>query len=316
VEPQRTEVLRQLARAGFKGENQLAKPCTYQEAVEAITDHVDELDVVFLDLNLPRDESDSRPEKGHGRNLLKLIHRTHNPRANIRVIVVSGEDLLDGFHDQNMYDTFKGTLVRIANKSDLTTTLKRCLKELRRDPVAQHLRRVGLSDVLELYEVVRDQEQSAGERTKAARALGLLLVRYEVDHHLGKVGASRRYADNLNGLIKDDIEGRFATDNRGRRRIKIGAIESRGGWDAFLWRGSMVQHLYALNSYRNAYEHLREQPYVHGNTNTWEIPSDTIQSVREGRMVCMVVEAIVRDLLEWYLPWYEQVYRPWREEQS
>lgn len=318
VERDRFEVLNQLSDAGFEPQNRLASPATYEDAVEALGNHAEDLDVVFLDLNLPRDATDARPEKGHGRNLLNLIHRSYNPRAGIRVVVVSGEDLLDGFTDQTMYDAWPGTLVSIAQKAALARTMKASLKRLKRDPLAQHIRRVGATDLLDLYEVVVDASQSIGSRLKAARGMGLRMARNEVEHHLGRVGSTDGYADNLNGLIKDHIEERFSptqTRNGPRYFIDIGKIESDGGWTAFLWRGSMVQHLYVLNHYRNTHEHLREQPYDHGGTNIWDIPRDVLKSVREGRMVGVVVESIVRDLLQWYLPWHEQVYKPWREGQ-
>lgn len=316
VERERFEVLNQLSDAGFDKQNRLALPATYEEAVEALANHAEELDVVFLDLNIPRDATDARPEKGHGRNLLNLIHKSYNPRAGLRVVVVSGEDLLDGFADQNMYDAWPGTLVSIAQKGALAKTMKASLKRLKRDPLAQHIRRVGATDLLELYEVIVDASQSLESRLKSARGLGLRMARNEVEHYLDRVGSTNRYADNLNGLIKDHIEDRFAPNDRGRKFIDIGAIQSDGGWDAFLWRGSMVQHLYALNNYRNAHEHLREQPYDHGGTNTWNIPRDVLESVREGHQVGVIIESIIRDLLQWYLPWHEQVYMPWREGQE
>lgn len=315
VDRDRDEVLNQLADAGLKPENLLARPTNYVEAVEAITDHVGDLDVVFLDLNLPRDATDARPAKGLGRDILNLIHRTHNPRRGIRVVVVSGEDLLDGFADRNMLELWPGTLVSIAQKSALAATLRASLKRLKRDPLAQELRRAKLDDVLAHYEAVVDATEPIGERLKEARALGLRLARNEVDHFLGRVGATASYADDLNGLIKDHIESRFAPNRMGRVFIAIGAIQSNGGWDAFIWRGAMIQHLYALNQYRNTHEHLREQPYQHSKAGQWKIPRELLESVGEGRHIGVVVESIVRDLIEWYLPWHDQVYRPWREGQ-
>ena len=316
VERDRKEVLNQLIDAGFEVDNLLACPMTFQKALEALDDHAEDLDVVFLDLNLPRDESDPRPEKGHGRELLKTIHRSYNPRLGIRVVVVSGEDLLDGFADKNMYDAWPGTLISIAQKSELSKTLKASLKRLRKDPLAQRIRRAKVDGILGHYECVADATQPVGERLKAARAIAVRLVRNEVDHHLGTVGGTRGYADNLNGMIHDHIESRFAPGRDGKCYVDIGKIRSDGGWDAFLWRGATVQHLYALNQYRNTYEHLRERPYDEKSKAHWKVPRDTMERVRSGQSVGMIAECIVRDLLDWYLPWHEQVYQPWRERQS
>lgn len=316
VERDREEVLNQLADAGFRPANLLARPATFQDALEALDDHAESLDVLFLDLNLPRGATDSRPEKGHGRALLDTIHKNYNPRLGIRVVVVSGEDLLDGFTDQTMYDAWPGTLVSIAQKSALSKTLSASLKRLRKDPLAQRIRRAKLDTVLADYESVIDSTLPVRERLRAARALALRLVRNEVDHHSGSVGASIGYSDDLNGLIKDHVESRFAPALNDRRYIDIGKIQSAGGWDEFLWRGATVQHLYALNQYRNTFEHLRERPYHAGANNSWQVPRDTMERAQAGHSTAYIAEHIVRDLLDWYLPWHEQVYLPWVEQQA
>jgi CheY-like chemotaxis protein len=316
VDRDREEVLNQLADAGFQPENSVALPATFQDALEALTDHAEQLDVVFLDLNLPRNADDASPEKRHGRKLLETIHNTFNPRLGIRVVVVSGEDLLDGFNDQNMYDAWPGTLVSIAQKSALSKTLSTSLKRLRKDPLAQRIRRAKVDGVLDYYETVVDATKPIGERLKAARSLAVRLVRNEVDQHLSKVNGTSDYADNLNGLIHDHIESRFAPGYKGRQFIDIGKIESEGGWSAFLWRGATVQHLYVLNHYRNDHTHIDEKPYGGGSSEGWTIPRETMERLKAGSVLGQIAECIVRELLDWYLPWHEQVYRPWLEKQK
>ena len=85
------------------------------------------------------------------------------------------------------------------------------------------------------------------------------------------------------------------------------------GWGGFLWRGWHIQHLYTLNSYRNGYVHEDEQPYqgVLGSPNKWVIPQEVSDSISSGKVLGQIAELIVRDLLEWYIPWHEQVYLPW-----
>jgi CheY-like chemotaxis protein len=319
VERDRKEMLNQLADAGFSHKNLLARPKTFQEAIEALGDHAEDLDVVFLDLNLPRDAEDVRPEKGHGRKILNTIHKSYNPRLGIRVVVVSSEDLLDGFADQNMYDAWPGTLVSIAQKSALSKTLSRSLKRLRKDPLAQRIRRAKIDGVIDHYECVIDNTQPVGTRLDAARKLATRLVRNEVDHHKKAMGASNSYADDLNGLIHDHIMTRFSytpTPKGDKLFIKVGKIQSAGGWGAFLWRGAMVQHLFLLNNFRNDHTHLPEKPYDDGNPSDWTIPRDTLERTSSGITLGLIAEHIVRDLLDWYLPWHEQVYIPWAEEQK
>ena len=312
----REEVLTRLAHAGFSPQNKVGSPGTYQDALELLSAEPQDIDVVFLDLNLPRDDRDTRPEKGHGNSLLQFIHDDLNtrPGVHIRVIVVSGEDLLDGVTDANMMRAFPGTLVSVANKAVLDKTLKTSLKRLKRDPLLSALRRTGL-DVIDEYVCVVDGTQPIRERLEAARRLAIHLVRCESDHYRNQSGITANYADDLNGLIKDFIESRFSPNEQGRRHIRASKIESKGGWGAFLWRGAMVQHLYAINSYRNLYTHINEQPYEAAGFGqaSWEPSADVLEDAKRGKAVGEILALTVRDLLRWYLPWYEQVYRPWLE---
>lgn len=315
----RGEVLSLLSDAGFLPTNKIGVAETYQDAKALLEENAAAVDVVFLDLNIPRDARDGRPEKSHGKGILDIIHTDLNRRAgnDIRVIVVSGEDLQDGVQDQLFYGFYKGTLVGIAQKAELPPMLKASVRRLKKDPVRSRIRRAEL-DVLEQYEVVVDPTKPIKERLKGARALAIKLVQNEVDHHRNRHGACEGYADDLNGLIKDHIESRFSEDRSGKRRIKASMIQPPGGWGSFLWRGSMIQHLYAINSYRNLFEHIEEQPYrcQSGETDVWSIPPDVLRAVEDGEAVGKVLELTVREILDWYLPWHEQVYLLWAKGQS
>jgi CheY-like chemotaxis protein len=315
----RNEVLSRLADAGFLPANKLGAAETYQDAKTLLEEHAATVDVVFLDLNLPRDVRDGRPEKSHGKAILDIIHTDLNRRAgnDIRVIVVSGEDLQDGVQDQLFYDFYKGTLVSIAQKAELPRMLKASVKRLKKDPMRSRIRR-GELDVLEQYEVVGDPSKPIKERLKGARALVIRLVQNEVDHYRNRRGSCEGYSDDLNGLIKDHIESRFSEDRSGKRRIKASMISVPGGWGSFLWRGSMVQHLYAINNYRNLFEHIEEQPYrcQGAEADAWTIPLDVLRAVEVGEAVGKLLELTVNEILDWYLPWHEQVYVPWAKAQA
>jgi CheY-like chemotaxis protein len=312
----RKEVLSELAVAKFKKDNRIGLPATYDDAKELLAQHAHEIDVVFLDLNIPRNDKDSRPEKAHGSRLLQYIHDDLNRRQghDVKVIIVSGEELLDSLHDDALYRAYEGTLVSITQKTELTKTLKRSLKRLRKDPLLALIRKADV-EIIDGYECVFDGGQPINERLEAARRLAARLVRYEVDHFRGKVGAADDLADDLQSLITEHIESRFKENDRGRRFINASRIEAPGGWPAFLWRGAMVQHLYTINSYRNRYMHIAEQPYddSHGQNSVWKIPPDTLESVKSGKTVGDLICAVVRDLLAWYLPWHIEVYKPWVE---
>lgn len=310
----RREVSNVLSDSGFcDGDDILGTPATYEEALALLQERAGDVELVLLDLNLPRDERDPRPEKGHGRALLDHIHRLNSQaRVQIRVVVVSAEDLADQWDGELLKQAYQGTLAGIVRKSDLKPMLKANLKRLRRDPLRDRIRRLGV-DILDQYDTVYDSAVSIRERVKCARRLAIRLVRNEMDCSCRRHGASDKFADDLNGLIKE-LENRFATNPKtGRKHIDASAIQSAGGWGAFLWRGVFVQHLYTLNTYRNDYEHIDEKPFRGDGTtaNGWVIPSDVLTNAEQGECVGKLTELIVRELLEWYLPWHEQVYQPW-----
>ena len=302
------EVLIQLNDAGFKPENKFGKAENYDSAKSLLEDNAANLDVVFLDLNIPRNESDGRPEKGHGGALLDLIHKDLNQRGgiDIKVIIISGEDLHDGMQSSIYEDYYKGTLCGIVKKTDLATMLKASLKRLRRDPLRSRILRNNL-DILNSYDVINDPGKPIRERLKEARKIGIKLLQTEIDHHKGFLNSCADCADDLNGLLKKYVENRFIG------RVKISTVTPPGNWNEFLWRGTIIQHFYTLNSYRNIIEHLEEQPFrsVDNYPKIWEIPDDLLSTLESGFSVTKIAELIVKDLLEWYLPWHEQVYIPW-----
>lgn len=310
----RREVVNCLADANFcEPEDILGTPSTYEAALTLLQDKATQVDLVLLDLNLPRDDRDARPEKGHGKRLLDHIHAINRQGTiEIRVIVVSAEELAEGWDADMLKQLYQDTLVGVVQKAALAPMLKANLKRLRRDGLRDRVRRLEV-DVLNEYETVVDPDCPIRERTKEARALAIRLARNEMDHFARRVGASDAFADNLNGLIKE-LENRFAINQRtNRRHIDASAIQAAGGWGAFLWRGTLVNHLYVLNNYRNDYEHIEAKPFcTDGATpDVWTIPPQTLTSLESGEVLGKVIELIVRELLEWYLPWHEQVYRPW-----
>ena len=80
----------------------------------------------------------------------------------------------------------------------------------------------------------------------------------------------------------------------------------------------MIQHLYAVNNYRNLFEHMDEHPYrCQGHdADAWSIPPDVLRAVEVGEVVGKLLELTVSEILDWYLPWQEQVYLPWAKAQN
>src|SRR5688572_25973655 len=84
----RNEVLSRLSDAGFLPANKLGAAETYTDAKGLLEEYASVVDVVFLDLNIPRDGRDSRPEKSHGKAILDIIHTDLNRRAGNEIRVV------------------------------------------------------------------------------------------------------------------------------------------------------------------------------------------------------------------------------------
>ena len=229
---------------------------------------------------------------------------------------MSGEDLADGFQDDMLYRQYQNTLVSIVQKADLVETLRKNLDRLNRDPLRMEIERLHLA-VLPQYDTVVDPGKPILDRLESARNLAIRLLLNEADHFANRLNYRDDLLDDLNGLLKA-IEARFQPDRDQKRRVKVSTIISKGGWGAFLWRGPMIQNLYTLNSYRNTYIHIGAQPLRNPapEGETWQIPPSTLTKLEAGTTVGKIVELIVRELLEWYLPWHRDVYAPWAESLS
>jgi CheY-like chemotaxis protein len=305
------EVLNQLAKAEFSPENHLGTAATYDDAKELLEQYADDLDVVFLDLNIPRNDADPKPEDKHGTALLDLIHESLNKRPGvyIRVIIVSGQDLAANEAMKSvMMNHYSSTLVGVVEKSAMVQMLKANLKRLRQDPILKALRRLEIPLESE-WETLIDTSRPALDRLSAGRAIAIRLAQNEIDYREGREHSHPEFDDNL-GSIYHHLLNRFRSgDTDERIKVSMGSITSHGKWGCFLWRGILMDHFRTINSYWNAYKHLAERPYHNptSDADDWSIPAPLMQRGRDGEVVVHLIELAVRDLLEWYLPWHEQV---------
>ncbi|MCG8601063.1 MAG: response regulator [Verrucomicrobiales bacterium] len=311
-EEDRHEILNQLTDAGLEPENKLAVVGTYEEAKECLADLATEVDTLFLDLNIPRNASDPRPEDKHGSNLLKAIHSDFNrrPGVDIKVIVISGQDLVTNDAARDVFmETYKGTLIGIVNKPNLAKMLQSSLKRLKRDPLAAALRRVDL-DLEEELSCLRDTGRSSLDRVKAARKIAIRIAINEIDVRNGSKGSRPDLEDNLSKILSE-LRGRFFKNpDTGWTDMTAGGIDTEDGWGGHVWRGVLFQHLQIINTYRNLVEHMEDQPYKNSTSDpdTWDIPSDLLDVAKEADPTAQIVTLATIELLEWYLPWHEQVY--------
>ena len=282
---------------------------TYAEARSLLEQFAAEIRLVLLDLNIPFNEDDRAAEDKHGGTLLELIHEMNRrPNVRIRVIVVSGQEAAKGWSGENLQVRFKNTVIGIAENED---------------PLRDRLLDLKV-EVVDYLDAVCSPKQGIKERLENACSLAVVLVRNEMDQFEDRTDASEIYSDDLRGLI-NQIEDRFKTQTitprNGkaieRRFVDASALKS-GDWGGFLWRGTLVQHLYTIANYRNDYVHIKKKPFRtdQGIKDAWVVPNEALDSLERGEYLGQAVELIVRDLLLWYLPWHEQVYMPWRESLS
>ena len=314
-EDDKNEILNQLVAAGFTGDDCVGEAATFDAAKELISQHAEDIGVVFLDLNIPRFTGDPRPSSGVGESLLDLIRSDFNCRADIdiSVIVVSGEDLAsDQAHSDLLRKRYAGTLVGVVQKASLPVMLKASIKRLLKDQLLMRIRCCHLA-ILDSYDRLMDTQRDMSDRLAAAREIGIALLMNEVDYTNRELGSSRRHGDDLKALL-DDVKGRFENP----RRLKAAELRTDGGWRGFLWRGYMLEHLWTLNTLRNEYIHIGGTPFsnICDGPDEWNIPADVMANARSGRTLGQIAELAVRDLLEWYLPWHEQVFAPWAAEQN
>ena len=296
---------------------------TYSEARALLERFAPEVRLVLLDLNIPYDEDDHSAEDKHGGKLLEVIHEMNRrPDVQIRVVIVSGQEVAKGWSGENLQVRFKNTVIGIAEKEKPNSLIEQ-FQRLDENPLRDRLLDLNV-EVVDYLDAVCSPELGIKERLENACSLAVRLVRNEMDHAENQINASEELADDLRGLIKQ-IEERFKLQTivlrNGktveRRFVDASALE-RGDWGNFLWRGTLVQHLYALSNYRNDYVHIKKKPFRsdQGTKDAWPIPYDTLVSVEKGERLGQVVEYIVRDLLDWYLPWHEEVFYPWKAAKS
>ena len=312
---QREEILNALQKVGLEYDNCLGEAASFSAARDIIDQAAEEIALVFLDLNLPRDQVTNESDTDFGYQLLDWIHKDLNsrPKVHIRVIIVSGEYSDYGVRDKTFREMYEGTLVAIAPKNDLPDALARSLSALNRDPLLERMRALHMP-IIDEYLVVTNPEAPALTRLEAAKEIACQLLINEGDFRNQSLGSCSRYSDKLNSAMKNLIEERFDFDPELKRKHpSVTHVPTGRSWGNFIWRGLMYQHLYAINTYYNHYKHLSQQPYTSppGTTDEWTAPQVVLDYFINGQDAVQIVQILVKELLNWYLPWHEQVYNPW-----
>jgi CheY-like chemotaxis protein len=254
-------------------------------AREEIMTHRAETDLVFLDLSIPMSGEGSRIDNNVGYELLDWIHTDLNRPGlrKTRVVIVSGQyDLPPGIPDQKFQSGFEGTLIGIVHKDSLKSGLGHIAAILNRDPLLENLIRLQL-DIVAEYQTLHSSGASTKDRCQAAKLIACRILMNDGDYRAKQLGACQ-YGDNLNTAIKQVIERRFKSEEGKKTYIDKKNMALGQKWEEFIWRGSMLEHLYGINNYRNRFEHLAQQPYTDEFKNDeWEICPGTNKSIDPGR---------------------------------
>jgi CheY-like chemotaxis protein len=279
--------------------------------------HQSELDLVFLDLSIPHSESSSRIDNNVGFELLEWIHTSVNRQRNrpLRVIIVSGQYDLTGIPDQKLRSGYDGTLIGIVKKDELKPELGRVIAKLASDPTLEAMVRLELSDIVPDYQTLYSAETSALDKSKAAKVIACKLLTNDGDYRENRLGICH-FGDDLSGAIRQVIEKRFTGPEGKKPYVDKKHLAANQKWGDFIWRGTMLEHLYGINNYRNRLEHLPQNPYVEDAPAEWLIPPKVSKHFSEGNDVVPIIRSQVKSLLEWYLPWHEQVFLPWQKSQQ
>ena len=307
-------VLQQARQAGFRKKIGVAE--NLAEATIALGEHWKEIDLVFLDLNIPADQSDSHPRKDHGQALLELIHKDFNRRGehSITVIIVSGE--VDSDAERQLWvDHYSPTVLDLASKDNLTEDFRHCVQRYFEDPLKVAIRSIW-PEAFANFDVVTDTGKSKNDRSLAAIQLGCVMLKNIDEFESANDGVPTSSSSDLNTLIKEYLGRNFdpASPNK-PNQVYSNLRKLKRRRDEWGLRGYVVEHLYSVHKYRNAIIHLSDTgPFHDGRSDyaIWDGERDLISRLENAERTCKIIQLVVEDIVEWYLPWHEQVYRPWK----
>lgn len=310
------DVLQQARLIGLKTERKVGVARDLDTAIQQIAAKWQEIDLVFLDLSIPDDNKDSSLQgKDRGKKLLNLIHNDLNGRGGHRVsvIIISGE--VDDEIDQEVWvDNYQPTVIGFVPKDDMTAGFRRCILRYCDEGLSSRVRRLW-AEAAPKYEEVTDQSKSANDRSLAAYELGCLLLKNVEDYECAKAGQAPSGSHDLNTLLRNYLQRNFQPSDGGALFSNLRRL--RGPAKEWVLRGYMVEHLYSLLKYRNAVIHLTDTGPFHDGKNDyglWKECPDLLKRLNQAKGICEILTLIVQDILEWYLPWHQKVYLPWKSQ--
>ncbi len=309
-------VLQQARLAGFQAELKIGVAGTLSEATSVLNERWKDIDLVFLDLNIPAEAGDSHPRKDHGQKLLEVIHNDINRRGehSIAVIIISGE--VDSEAERQLWvKHYAPTVLDLASKDNLTEDFRRCVQRYFEDPMKVEIRSIWPEGFAN-FDVVTDPSKSANDRSLAAIQLGCLMLKNidELESAADGLGASS--SSDLNTLIKEYLGRNFEPVSSDRpAQVYSNLRKLKRARDQWVLRGYIVEHLYSIHKYRNAIIHVSDTGPFHdgrGGYGVWDANRDLISRLESAERTCKIIQLVVEDVVEWYLPWHERVYLAWK----
>lgn len=305
-------VLQQARLAGFQPDLKIGVAGNLADATSALNEHWKDIDLVFLDLNIPADESDNHPRKDHGQKLLEIIHKDINQRGahSIAVIIISGE--VDSEAERQLWvEHYSPTVLDLASKDNLTEDFRRCVQRYFEDPFKAALRSVW-PEAFDNFDTVTDANKSANDRSLAALQLGCQMLKNIDEIESADEGIGTTSSSDLNTLVKEYLSRNFDPVSADRpHQVYSNLRKLKRSRDKWVLRGYLVEHIYSIYKYRNAIIHLSDTGPFHDGRNDYAIWSgdrDLITRLEKAERTCRIIQLIVEDVVEWYLPWHEQVF--------
>lgn len=289
---------------------------TLEAARNGLENKWEEVDVIFLDLNIPLDTNDSSPSKDHGLSLLNFITNDFNKRGQhkISVIIVSGE--VHTSYEQKLLVNYSSVVLGLAPKGQLTTTLPEILKHYCEDPYTALLRSYWPA-AEPIFQAIIDETKDADSRSLACQNLGRRLLANIAQYEQNLPDQSAIAGRELKPLLSDYLARNFKPDpQNGRVQSAITLLKRPA--DTWVLRGYLTEYLWTINNFRNVVIHRGSIPFHNGvgGYGIWAGFQAEVNRLETGQRMCQILVLMVQDLLDWYLPWHRKVYAPWLRTQS
>ena len=274
-----------------------------------------DIDILFLDLNIPLNASDSKPTKDHGRTMLDYIINDLNRRGphKMSVVIVSGE-VHENYERELWLGNYKAIVVGLAMKGQLTTTLPGMLQSYCDDPYTAQLRSCW-PGAETLFQTILDENETAQKRLLDCQTLASLMLKNIAQFERKLPDQSSIAGLQLKDLLTDYLVRNFKpTDPAKPWSVYSSLKQLKVPTDSWILRGYIFEYLSTINSFRNSFIHQSDTGPFHdgsGAYGIWSESTDEIRRLEEGQRMCQMLVLLIKDVLDWYLPWHRKVYLPW-----